>query len=406
MELEPQPKYAKKTQAHKDKILPENKENFNSENRISLNPIRKELLEPSKPIKPSFRYFETHAEKINFIKQTENPQKNKNLISLQNQEAKKIKTVRGNFIEIDLKLTDTEKNATDICKDSKLKTNKTKITKVKFAKKDQKDEKKILTTDNISLNMNTSTQAIKNNLGKNLNEFAALKQEHSEENENNANNNIIINPDLNISVKENAQKTALAEDCNKNNFEINKSSQNVYQNLINCNENYININNEDKNSKFVDENKNELNNKKTVVNKQLNKPQAKKLITMDDYLEKENVIIIRNYGNEIYRYMRTIEDIGIPNNFMDRHKINPEIRTKMVDWIVEVLSVYKCEHETFFLSIYIMDSFIYKTKNVLTSDDVHVLGLTAMFIASKFEDVIPIRMSSLVTKIGHDLFVP
>jgi cyclin B len=125
---------------------------------------------------------------------------------------------------------------------------------------------------------------------------------------------------------------------------------------------------------------------------------------MRDYLDKENVIIIRNYGSEIYNYMRSIEYIEIQSNLFDRHKINPEIRTKMVDWMVEVLSVYKCEQETFFLAVYIMDSYIFKTNVVLTTDDVHILGLTAMFVASKFEDVIPIRMNSLVSKIGHDLF--
>ncbi len=125
---------------------------------------------------------------------------------------------------------------------------------------------------------------------------------------------------------------------------------------------------------------------------------------MNDYLDKENVILIRNYGIELYNYMRTNENINIPKDFMEKHKINTEIRTKMVDWMIEVLNVYKCEHETFFLSVFIMDSYIFKSEKIITTDDVHILGLTSMFIASKFEDVIPIRMSSLVSKIGHDIF--
>jgi len=128
------------------------------------------------------------------------------------------------------------------------------------------------------------------------------------------------------------------------------------------------------------------------------------LTTINDYLEKENVIIIRNYGTEIYNYMRAIENVGIPKDFLERHKINPDIRTKMVDWMIEVLSVYKCEQETFFLSVYIMDSYISRSPQLILTEDIHIIGLTSMFIASKFEDVIPIRMSSLVSKIGHDLF--
>lgn len=124
------------------------------------------------------------------------------------------------------------------------------------------------------------------------------------------------------------------------------------------------------------------------------------------YLDKENSIILRDYGSEVYRYAREEleQDDEIPEDFMKRHKINKEIRTKMVDWIVEVLSVYKNELDTFFLAVNIMDRYIYLSGTVLTSQDIHLIGMTCMFIASKQEDVIPIRMHSIVSKIGHNQF--
>jgi hypothetical protein len=122
------------------------------------------------------------------------------------------------------------------------------------------------------------------------------------------------------------------------------------------------------------------------------------------YLDRENSLLLRNYGPEVYFYTRDLEKTCISKNFLKRHQINPEIRTKMVDWMIEVLTVYKSEAETFFLAVGIMDSFIDETTLILKSEDVHLIGMVSMFIASKFEDVIPIRMNSMISKIGHDMF--
>ncbi len=99
-----------------------------------------------------------------------------------------------------------------------------------------------------------------------------------------------------------------------------------------------------------------------------------------------------------------MENIIILPCFIDSHIISREIRSKMIDWMLEVLAVYRSETETFFLSVHIMDTFINQSLQTLRSDDVHLLGVTAMFLASKFEDVIPIRINSFITKISHNVF--
>jgi hypothetical protein len=122
------------------------------------------------------------------------------------------------------------------------------------------------------------------------------------------------------------------------------------------------------------------------------------------YLERENALLLKHYGAEVYIYTRELETESVNKNFLKRHQINPEIRTKMIDWMIEVLSVYKSEAETFFLAVSIMDQYIDKAPCLLRSESVHLIGMTSMFIASKFEDVIPVRMNSMVAKIGHNLF--
>lgn len=122
------------------------------------------------------------------------------------------------------------------------------------------------------------------------------------------------------------------------------------------------------------------------------------------YLDRENSLLLRNYGPEVYFYTKDLEKTCISKNFIKKHQINPEIRTKMVDWMIEVLTVYKSEAETFFLAVSIMDTYFDECKLILKSEDVHLIGMVSMFIASKFEDVIPIRMNSMISKIGHDMF--
>jgi hypothetical protein len=125
---------------------------------------------------------------------------------------------------------------------------------------------------------------------------------------------------------------------------------------------------------------------------------------MNIYLDKENCILLKNFGSEIYNYIREMESSENISSLLNKTRHISEIRTKMVDWMIEVLSVYKSDNTTFFLAVYILDKFISKVSQPVRSDEIHLLGMTSMFIASKFEDVIPIRIQSMVSKIGHNTF--
>jgi cyclin A len=41
---------------------------------------------------------------------------------------------------------------------------------------------------------------------------------------------------------------------------------------------------------------------------------------------------------------------------------------------------------------------------VMKSSDLHLTGICSMFLASKYEDIIPILMRTLINKIGHNKF--
>lgn len=42
---------------------------------------------------------------------------------------------------------------------------------------------------------------------------------------------------------------------------------------------------------------------------------------------------------------------------MESHKVNGVYRAKMVDWMVEVMTAFKCADQTFFIAVSLMDRY-------------------------------------------------
>lgn len=76
----------------------------------------------------------------------------------------------------------------------------------------------------------------------------------------------------------------------------------------------------------------------------------------------------------------------------------------MIDWMVEVTDAFNCDHQTFFYAVSIMDRYFKACQVELKPDDLHLIGATSMYIASKFEDKKPIKMKEMVEKICHNEF--
>jgi hypothetical protein len=157
-------------------------------------------------------------------------------------------------------------------------------------------------------------------------------------------------------------------------------------------------------NKQAHQNENNINNRSTS---QSSFPQIKKEEEVEkktDFLYLENMNLIKNYGPNVYQYSTEIEKEVVVKKLFERHKLDEKIRTKMVDWMIEVLTAYKSDTQTFFLSVTLMDMYIKKSPTVLDNSHIHLLGITCMYMMSKFEDVIPIRISSVYQKISHRAF--
>lgn len=52
--------------------------------------------------------------------------------------------------------------------------------------------------------------------------------------------------------------------------------------------------------------------------------------------------LIQDYGTSIHSHLKKIESDNNLNEFLVKHTISKDYRAKMVDWMVEVLTTFKC----------------------------------------------------------------
>ncbi|PUZ42267.1 hypothetical protein GQ55_9G570000 [Panicum hallii var. hallii] len=96
------------------------------------------------------------------------------------------------------------------------------------------------------------------------------------------------------------------------------------------------------------------------------------------------------YLGDIDRYLRSLEAELLrrpsPDYFQKIQKdISPKMRAILVDWLVEVADEFKLQAETLYLAISYVDRFL--TVNVVTRDKLQLLGVTALRVAAKYEEV-------------------
>jgi hypothetical protein len=69
--------------------------------------------------------------------------------------------------------------------------------------------------------------------------------------------------------------------------------------------------------------------------------------------------------------------------------------------MIEVLSSFNCTTNTYFVAIDIMDSYLTSSTRCFETKDIHLIGVTSMLLASKMEEIIPFKVSTVVEKMTH-----
>lgn len=104
--------------------------------------------------------------------------------------------------------------------------------------------------------------------------------------------------------------------------------------------------------------------------------------------DRDDPLMVAEYAHEIFEYLLNLEPASLPNpDYMDHQdELEWKTRSILVDWLIEVHTRFHLLPETLFLAINIIDRFL--SEKVVQLDRVQLVGITAMFIASKYEEVL------------------
>jgi len=107
-----------------------------------------------------------------------------------------------------------------------------------------------------------------------------------------------------------------------------------------------------------------------------------------DAEDLDDPLMAAEYVVEIFDYLRELELETMANPEYIDHQ--PDLEWKMrgilVDWLIEVHTRFRLLPETLFLAVNIIDRFL--SAEVVALDRLQLVGVTAMFIASKYEEVL------------------
>lgn len=123
---------------------------------------------------------------------------------------------------------------------------------------------------------------------------------------------------------------------------------------------------------------------------------------VDELLKKDHMYCVE-YISEIFNHLRDLEQRRRPaSTYMLKQKeVTATMRARLVDWLVEFAQEFKLVPETLYLAINYIDRFMSR-KNV-PKRRLQLVGVTAMFIAAKYEEIDPCPIEDVVTFCGHGL---
>ena len=77
-----------------------------------------------------------------------------------------------------------------------------------------------------------------------------------------------------------------------------------------------------------------------------------------------------------------------------QHEITEIMRTILIDWIIDIHFRLKLKQETLFMTIWLIDSYL--SFDLVLKKDFQLLGITCLFISSKFHDIIYATIDDLI----------
>jgi cyclin A len=107
-----------------------------------------------------------------------------------------------------------------------------------------------------------------------------------------------------------------------------------------------------------------------------------------DLEHKDNPQYATNYVAQIMSFRRSLEDMSTPGTeFLDSFQadITPNMRSILVDWLVDVADEYNLHTESLFTAVNYVDRCLERSQ--IHRHELQLLGCACMLLASKFEEI-------------------
>ena len=110
----------------------------------------------------------------------------------------------------------------------------------------------------------------------------------------------------------------------------------------------------------------------------------------------EQLVGLRPYLSDIHRLYQETEGLKHASaSYMSKQTdINAKMRAILIDWLVEVHLKFKLVAETLYLTVSLIDRFLEREQ--IPRNKLQLVGVTAMFVACKYEEVFPPACSDFV----------
>merc|ERR1711955_162799 len=116
-----------------------------------------------------------------------------------------------------------------------------------------------------------------------------------------------------------------------------------------------------------------------------------------DAEDSSNPQLCTEYALEIYAYLKQLEKRGsVRSDFLSGCPTSDKMRSVLVDWLVEVQIQFKLLQETLFLTVNTIDRFLAIEGKTLHRSKLQLVGVAAMFLVSKIEEVYAPAVSDFV----------
>jgi len=113
--------------------------------------------------------------------------------------------------------------------------------------------------------------------------------------------------------------------------------------------------------------------------------------------DEENPQLAADYAHEMYLYLKEKEgQYTVPSNYLVGTRTTGKMRTVLLDWLVDVQQQFKLLPETLYLTISIIDRFLSKDGMHIPRVKLQLVGVTAMLIASKIEEIYAPELNDFV----------